>query len=348
MKPALILACTIAAAAVAGLAVSLVDRPGAHPQSPNQGPPQGLAPTPIPHQPDVELGFSVADDAATGQVVLFGGVDNYSSTWLWNGHAWTFTRPAMSPAGRFGASSAYDPQSREILLFGGRLEPGQLADDTWAWTGRTWKEVNRGGAGPPGGEGSDMAWDSALGQMMLVTPAAGSPDGAETWVWGATRWVREPGGDLGSADSTIVIAFDPLSQSMLAEGCCAQTGNAAISRKPTTWRWDGSGWVAITTSLNPLDGSLLALDPASGHLILCACDLSGGLFPELWAWSGADWQSLEIQPIPVEPEAEVTDVGRHQFLLLGSASAVSVAQPVQTWTLRGPAWRRLDPQQASG
>ncbi len=348
MRPGLVLVCTIAVAAAAGVAVSLAQRLPANQQSPHTGPPLHSLPTPVPRQPNVEFGFSAADDAATNEVVLFGGVDDYNETWLWNGSTWSLARLSVSPPGRFGAAAAYDPQTRQILLFGGRLAPGQLVNDTWAWTGRGWKEVNRGGSSPPPGEGSNMAWDPALGQMMLVTASASGPAGAETWLWSGADWVREPGGDLGVPSAEIVIAFDPVSQSMLAEGCCAEAGNAAISKKPATWRWQGTEWMAIKTSVNPLEGSLLTLDPPTGHLILCACDLRGGLFPELWSWSGQDWESLEIQPVPVEPEAEVADVGRSQFLLLGPATKGGTAQPVETWTLNGPAWRQLDPQPLSG
>jgi len=348
MRPALILVCTIAVAATAGVAVSLLQRPSVQNQSPHSGPPKAVLPTPVPRQPNVEIGFSVADDAATNQVVLFGGVDNYDATWLWNGSRWSLAHPAVSPPGRFNASAAYDPQTRQILLFGGRLAPGQLVNDTWAWTGRVWKELNRGGGSPPPGEGSDMAWDPALGQMMLVTAATSSPAGAETWLWNGSAWVHEPDGDLGTMNGEIVIAFDPVSQSMLAEGCCAEVGNATISKTPTTWRWQGSQWTVIKTSVNPLEGSLLTVDPITGHLILCSCDLSGGLFPALWSWSGQDWESLEIQPVPVEPEAEVADVRRSLFLLLGPATLSNAAQPVETWTLNGPAWRQLDPQPPSG
>ena len=42
-------------------------------------------------------------------------------------------RPAISPPGRFLADAAYDPATTLAMLFGGRLERGVLANDTWAW-----------------------------------------------------------------------------------------------------------------------------------------------------------------------------------------------------------------------
>jgi len=46
--------------------------------------------------------------------------------------------PQASPEGRFGAAEAYDPQTKTVMLFGGRLEPGTPVHDTWAWKGTTW------------------------------------------------------------------------------------------------------------------------------------------------------------------------------------------------------------------
>ena len=68
------------------------------------------------------LGYTAVDDPATRTVVVFGGVDDYDNTWLWDGTRWRLTHPSANPPGRFGASAAFDPQTSEVLLFGGRLE----------------------------------------------------------------------------------------------------------------------------------------------------------------------------------------------------------------------------------
>ena len=81
------------------------------------------APTPIPRGPISGIGFTVADDPSSGQVVLFGGVGNYANTWIWNGGHWTLAEPATSPPGRIDAAAAYDPLTKQVLLFGGRHAP---------------------------------------------------------------------------------------------------------------------------------------------------------------------------------------------------------------------------------
>ena len=349
MRPAVVLIATIAVAAAAGTAVSLAQRPPAAASRPSSTP-SGVAATLPFDQPAVAFGFSVASDTLTHHLVLFGGVGNFDGTWLWDGAAWTKAHPPTSPPGRYGASAAFDPAIGEALLFGGTLQTGQATSDTWGWDGRTWQLLDSGVGGPTGGGGSDMAWDPALSEMVLVTPPAGRSGGGETWIWSGARWVRDAEGRLGASDAGILIAFDPLSSSLLAEGCCGSKIDGRVSAQPSTWRWDGSAWVLLPTSIHPLDGSSMQEDPSLSRLVLCSCDLAGGLSPELWVWDGRDWTKGPYPQPPVAPEAVVIDPANSQFLVLGSAvaGADALTQTVQVWAVRGTQWLRLGVGLASG
>jgi hypothetical protein len=349
MRPAVVLVATIAVAAVAGTAVSLAQRPPAAAHPPRSTP-SGVAATLPNNQPAVAFGFSVASDSATQHLVLFGGVDNFDETWLWDGAAWARAHPPISPSGRYGASAAFDPEIGEVLLFGGTLQMGQATNDTWGWDGRTWQRLDGGTDGPAGGGGSDMAWDSTLSEMVLVTPSAARGGGGETWVWSGARWVRDVAGSIGASDTGILIAFDPLSSSLLAEGCCTSKVSGGLSTQPSTWRWNGSEWIALTTSMHPLDGSSMQEDPSLRRLVLCSCDLAGGLSPEMWVWNGRDWTKGPYPQAPVAPEAEAIDPADSQFLILGSAiaGADALTQTVQVWAMRGAHWLRLGVGLASG
>lgn len=343
MRPAVVLVATITIAAAAGTAVSLAQRPPparVHHPSPTPN----VSQTPPANQPAVAFGFSIAADLATQHLVLFGGVGDFGATWLWDGAAWARTQPPTSPPGRYGASSAFDPLISEVLLFGGTLATGQNANDTWAWDGRTWQELDVGRGGPAGGEGSDMAWDPSSSEMVLVTRAApNGRGGGQTWIWSGAHWVRDVAGALGTSGAGILIAFDPLSKSLMAEGCCLAQSSQASATLPATWRWNGSGWIPLATSVHPLDGSSMEQDPSLRRLVLCGCNLVGGQSPEMWVWNGRDWTMGPYPPPPVAPEAEVIDPADSQFLILGSAiSGVdALTQTIQVWTLRGTAWLRL-------
>ena len=79
----------------------------------------------------------MAYDAATGNLVLFGGAGapGGNDTWVWDGTTWTEQHPATSPPGRQAASMAYDAATGNLVLFGGWLGivTGHIFADTWVW-----------------------------------------------------------------------------------------------------------------------------------------------------------------------------------------------------------------------
>jgi hypothetical protein len=335
----------IAVAGAVGIVVSFGQRPPAPAPHPSPAPVarQPITPSPVPIEPQSGLGFSVADDLATHTIVLFGGVGNYPNTWLWDGSRWTLAHPQASPAGRFGAAEAYDPQTKTVMLFGGRLEPGTPVHDTWAWNGTTWGALDSGAGGPPPGEGSDMAWDPATNQMILLTRSGVISSPAATWIWAGDHWIKPVGGSLPAGATYSPMGFDPLSNSLLAVGCCVGPP-PATGAVNTTWRWNGATWTLLPTSSHaPINGSTLALDPAIGRLVLCACDAAANA--DLNAWNGSEWDALAGSRLPVGGGVEITDYDRSRLLLFGSGTSQPLTgqAPVELWQLTGPSWSRLGP-----
>ncbi len=180
-----------------------------------------VAPTlpPLTPYPIVGLGFSVAADPAAHQVVLFGGVNSSDRTWLLNDQSWTIATTRTNPPARSGALAAYDPVDKRVMLFGGTLADSKGVNDTWAWNGSTWLRLDSGGAnGPPPGEAARMTWDSATGDMVLVTDGE-AMNTAETWIWadgkGDSHWLRQPLGNIAVSVFLNVMAYDPNSQTVL-------------------------------------------------------------------------------------------------------------------------------------
>jgi hypothetical protein len=176
-----------------------------------------------------------------------------------------------------------------------------------------------------------------------VTRPSEGTGGGETWNWTGAEWQRQLGGDLGSSYSGALLGYDPTTRSLLAEGCCQVSPSDVISRLPSTWRWDGSRWLDARAH-SPGDASAMALDPVRGELVLCNCNLVGGIAPSLYAWSGSTWSSVGAGSVPSQAQAEIDDVSRSQFLLLGFAIAGgdSIAQPLDVWLLSETGWRQLD------
>jgi hypothetical protein len=88
--------------------------------------------------PSARCCASMAYDAATGTVVLFGGSGypvtprTYGDTWTWDGTTWTLQHPAASPPPEYDAAMAYDPATGTVVLFGGDNLHRRLGD-TWLW-----------------------------------------------------------------------------------------------------------------------------------------------------------------------------------------------------------------------
>ena len=85
--------------------------------------------------PPARYGPSMAYDAATGNVVLFGGFGRngmQSGTWIWNGATWTRQFPKTSPPARYAASMGYDAPTGHVVLFSGSDLNGLLSG-TWTW-----------------------------------------------------------------------------------------------------------------------------------------------------------------------------------------------------------------------
>src|ERR1039458_333315 len=214
------LAVLVAVTVTAGTLIAILQRPPTThvPTRPTPAPTPfpfpTVAPTPIPNGPVLGFGFSVADDPAIDRVVVYGGVDSYNTTWLWDGRGWTLARPRSIPPGRFGAAMAYDPTSRLLMLFGGRLAPGQVVNDTWGWDGTTWRRLDDGVNGPPPGEFAQMAWDDSRAELVLVT-GAHTTAGGETWIWAGSHWTREGRGNLSIAPIAGAMAYDPVLGALL-------------------------------------------------------------------------------------------------------------------------------------
>jgi hypothetical protein len=293
-------------------------------------------PTPVTGGPVLGFGFSAADDPATHQVVVFGGVDSYDTTWLWDGPRWSLARPLASPPGRFGAAAAYDPVTQVVMLFGGRLAPGQIENDTWAWSGTNWSEINTGTDGPPAGEGALMAWDDATRQMVLVTSFAFSGK-STTWVWAGNHWLPRPSRDLPEGAFGDGMSFDPASHTLLFVSAIPPNGAGT-----STWLWDASGWRKLHADVAATPCGV-ALDPVSGHLLLCGTTL-GGSGAQLWSWSGAAWAPLRDSQLPIQPEAATTDLNHGQLLIFGSLIQPNQGspQPLEVWWWSGHGWQRVD------
>jgi hypothetical protein len=147
---------------------------------------------------------------------------------------WT-EREDIGPTARAFVGTAYDAARHRVVLFGGiaGAGTGPLFNDTWAWNGELWTELQD--IGPSARAGHALGFDSIRERVVLFGGTAGSTPPTDTWEWDGTEWTQMadtgPSARLGHAvtfDSKIkrVVLFGGFSNQQLGD----------------TWSWDGTEW----------------------------------------------------------------------------------------------------------
>ncbi len=186
-----------------------------------------------------------------------------------------------------------------------------------------------------------MAWDTASGEMMLVTSRGGGP-GGETWFWKGDHWSRQVSGDIPSG-VVAGLAGDPVTRTLLAvSNNWGEVGRTNAS----TWAWTNHGWRPITATTPPSVCGL-ALDPVSHELLACSEPSPAASGGPMSLWTGVRWIPLPHGDLPtgaggypIEADAEVTDLTAGHVLILGFSAPTSPGspQPIRLWSWDGDAW----------
>jgi len=130
----------------------------------------------------------MAYDAATSQLILFGGVGltgpAYNSTWTWTGSNWVKLSPATSPSGRSGGAIAFDPATGQFILFGGVGDDMQF-NGTRTWTGSNWVKLSPATSPPASNAGLSQSRTSNALTRGFARGLAPSHQGCYK-LWGET------------------------------------------------------------------------------------------------------------------------------------------------------------------
>jgi hypothetical protein len=343
-RAALRLVAVAAVVAVGGVAFSLL------PHAKTVAPVATVAPTlpPLTPYPIVGLGFSVAADPAAHQVVLFGGVNSSDRTWLLNDQSWTIATTRTNPPARSGALAAYDPVDKRVMLFGGTLADSKGVNDTWAWNGSTWLRLDSGGAnGPPPGQGAQMAWDVATGDMVLVTNGE-TMYSAETWTWidsqSGSHWHRQPLGGIAVSVYGDLMAYDANSKTVLLVAPATIDGTSSLDAE-----WDGTAWQILTRN-GPGVGAMAYYAPDNA---LFACGVATysetvEVVSDCWDWLGSAWREKVLAVPPPDSkqiilEAEVWDTDNSRLIMFGwlIRAIPGQPQPLHVWSWDGEQWLQV-------
>ena len=187
--------------------------------------------------PSPRDGASMAYDAATGTVVLFGGFAQTTGlylhdTWTWDGSTWTKQAPAASPPAWGAAGMAYDAATHSVVLFGG---PN---GDTWTWNGSTWAK-QAPAASPSPRAGAGMAYDAATGTVVLFGGIGYSTGRylGDTWTWDGTTWTRQNPAASPATGVNPAMAYDAATGSVVLFGGYTGRGPRPYHYHKGTWTW---------------------------------------------------------------------------------------------------------------
>jgi hypothetical protein len=285
--------------------------------------------------PGARFGASMAYDAATGNMVLFGGSNNgvLGGTWVWNGSTWTKQAPATSPPARSGAPMAYDTATRTVVMFGGSGSVrGRLFRDTWVWKGSTWTK-QAPATSPPIRWGAAMAYDAATRTVVLFGGADTTGTGrlADTWVWNGSTWTKQTPATSPPARFGAAMAYDAATGEVVLFSGEKRTGLLG-----DTWAWNGSTWTKQTPATSPPArfGAAMAYDAATRDVVLFG-GLGGprpGALGGTWVWNGSTWtkQTPATSP-PARWQAPMAyDATTGNVVLFGGAR--TGGQFGDTWT----------------
>jgi hypothetical protein len=271
-----------------------------------------------PKSPPNLLDPALAYDAASSEVVLFGGL-GANSTWIYHGGAWSSVSTSSAPPGGAGLTMAYDPAIGAVVLF-------SQYGATWTFANGTW--VQQHPLNSPSGRASNAFFYSpSAGGMILWGGAVGQSGTSETWEYAGNNWtqltppVHPPAGNsLGSADDA---AFDY----GVVLGIVSVSGTTADN---TTWTFSNGTWTNATANLGgPLPASggypALAYDSTDGYVVefgeTCAC----------LGYGGQTWLLRDPLTLNVNSSAAVRDLGQslnYTVRVLGGIGPYSVVYPL--------------------
>ncbi len=259
--------------------------------------------------PSPRQGPGMAYDAATGTVVLFGGVDtsgtNLNDTWTWDGITWTQQFPPVSPPGRqFDTQGmTYDAATHTVIFFGGQLSNQDVLGDTWTWNGvaKTWTQQFP--TSRPSARRTAIAYDYANKTVVLFGGDIRNGNGGQgiylndTWTWDGVNWTHQSPATSPAKRGTASMAYDAsLGKVVLFGGSRLYSSAEGLN---DTWTWNGENWTQRNPATRPPArwAAGMDFDPASKGLVLFGGEGDGDVF------LGDTWLLVPRHPVVRDRQA---------------------------------------------
>ena len=289
--------------------------------------------------PIARVNASMTYDASDGYLLLFGGYASgrpLRDTWSFSVGSWTSRTPsnltlASSPTHRSGAAMSFDATDGATVLFGGSTPAA--ANDTWEYSGGTWRNVT-GGPAPSPRYASSSAFDAAHGRLVLFGGIGSSARLlGESWTFTLGNWTNQTASEVSAPTARAAPALatvaggTPSGQFVLLMGGGVSGGAGAGD----TWEF-GVGALNVTAP---------DIEPAAtdaNHSVRLSAVAFGGSGTYTYVWQGlppgcasANQSVLTCQPINSgPPSAIVVTAVDTQGATASSAPSQLVVNPPPT------------------
>lgn len=197
---------------------------------------------------------AMAYDRAARRLVLFGGysmggtgLTKFGDTWEFNLGRW---RQILhdGPSPRNGATAAYDPIRKEIVLFGGsptERSYGPGTGETWLLKGDRWRKI--GIAQPANVFDSEMVFDPITGAILRFGGWNGETRIGELWKFPENGWTRIDSRRGPSPRNHTAMVYDPVNRRVVLFG--GHDGNKVFG---DLWFYKSGKWT-LAADRKPLE-----------------------------------------------------------------------------------------------
>ena len=307
-----------------------------------------------PTYPPARSGHSLAYDAGSGTVLLFGGEDatrSYNDTWAYNVSANTWTRKllASGPSARSEQAMTFDPGIDRVVLFGGKDSAGDSQDDTWWYdpASNNWDQKSRP-APPLPRVHHAMVYSSLERQTLLFGGTDTVAQFNDTWLLNSSQnlWTRVQAPEAPSPRHDHAMAYDSLSGKAVLFGGLA--GNEYVN---DTWTYNFTlgTWKREMPPDAPRPGAgyLLAFDSYVGRMVMYGGRNDTDFFDETWTYDTelAVWTNLSSSPSPPPRDDGMMayDSTRLRMVLFGGSGPTGALTDTWTYFSVSNTWALMSP-----
>ncbi len=212
--------------------------------------------------------FTMTSDPATQTVWLFGGLNEYSSSYLedmWgmrNGQ-W-FMKAAKDVPGRCDAPLAVFDTNRSKVVFA-CWPSGDLEIDVYEFDGAAFKKIETTKDRPDARRFGTLVYDETLKKVILFGGYDGQDFRDDTWTWDGANWT-EVKKDKPDNRSLHAMWYDPLQKKTLIYGGIGRDSiEDHVERFSDMWAFTGTGWTKLNVTTTPGRAAGTAVRHRSGH-----------------------------------------------------------------------------------